>query len=525
MTECSGHAVRKTLTTILSQSQAVDEVATLQKFGPLKSVSVGAGTRNSLLPFYVPTASGILGGALSTDAKQTVSGQKNEHAPSSNSGALDNETSRTVPDSHGLSVSEFDVQSDAAAKEAFLAATDDSGFETMQVQIVGRRKVLLVSPDQTYTGMYPYPVGHPLDGRSMVDWADVAYDRFPNAAGVTGRVCVLAPGDVLFVPEGWWRHEQGLSHTHAHVQLRFGRSPLGSIPGSGILVRTRGNSQTQIPPDFAIGRPRHADASLFFVGRRVEKRVVGFEGLAEARRWLEIIAQDEIGAWCDLSTVDGARRVEIARRIREEIDFGLPPPKISKEAFREQLDTEFKVGAGGTGTGTLNRTNPKVQGENPGRSVAPFHDETLALARAPPRNVTALALASHRELRGKGRYEKFLRELIDGRMAPTPWLDDGFVDPLFVSEAIARLGNDNSKQGNDSLELMNPVGSSSLRVALPGGGGLTAQKKFLPDDRTDVERRFPEMFVDTLKKKGWGGTKHTPVSVLNPEHPQFVGKK
>jgi len=33
------------------------------------------------------------------------------------------------------------------------------------------------------------------------------------------------------------------------------------------------------------------------------------------------------------------------------------------------------------------------------------------------------------------------------------------------------------------------------------------------------------MFVDTLKKKGWGGTKHTPVSVLNPEHPQFVGKK
>ena len=37
--------------------------------------------------------------------------------------------------------------------------------------------------------------------------------------------------------------------------------------------------------------------------------------------------------------------------------------------------------------------------------------------------------------------------------------------------------------------------------------------------------RPAEMFVDTLRKKGWSETKHTPVSVLNPEHPNFVGKK
>ena len=41
----------------------------------------------------------------------------------------------------------------------------------------------------------------------------------------------------------------------------------------------------------------------------------------------------------------------------------------------------------------------------------------------------------------------------------------------------------------------------------------------------DVERAFPEMFVEKLVKKGWSETKHTPLSVLNPEHPQFVGKK
>ena len=58
-----------------------------------------------------------------------------------------------------------------------------------------------------------------------------------------------------------------------------------------------------------------------------------------------------------------------------------------------------------------------------------------------------------------------------------------------------------------------------------GGGVLTSRFKRLPDDRTDAERAFPEMFVDTLRKKGWSETKHTPVSVLNPEHPNFVGKK
>ena len=73
--------------------------------------------------------------------------------------------------------------------------------------------------------------------------------------------------------------------------------------------------------------------------------------------------------------------------------------------------------------------------------------------------------------------------------------------------------------------LKNPHDPRSLRVALPDGGVLTSFAKRLPDDRTDVERAFPEMFVEKLVKKGWSETKHTPLSVLNPEHPQFVGKK
>jgi hypothetical protein len=67
--------------------------------------------------------------------------------------------------------------------------------------------------------------------------------------------------------------------------------------------------------------------------------------------------------------------------------------------------------------------------------------------------------------------------------------------------------------------------SSRLEVALPNGGTLTLAKKTLPDDREETERRFPEFFVDRLKSRGWTDTKHTPVSALNPEHPEFIGKK
>ena len=38
---------------------------------------------------------------------------------------------------------------------------------------------------------------------------------------------------------------------------------------------------------------------------------------------------------------------------------------------------------------------------------------------------------------GRGRWQQFLLDLIDGRMEPTDWLNDNFVDPLFLSEAEA----------------------------------------------------------------------------------------
>ena len=105
-----------------------------------------------------------------------------------------------MPDTHGLEVSQFDIDATHEATEASNEARDDSGFETLEIQLLGRRRVTLVSPDQTYRGVYPFPTAHPLDGRSAVDWSDVDYARFPNAANVRGAVAILEPGTACSSP-------------------------------------------------------------------------------------------------------------------------------------------------------------------------------------------------------------------------------------------------------------------------------------------------------------------------------------
>lgn len=271
----------------------------------------------------------------------------------------------------------------------------------------------------------------------------------------------------------------------------------------------------------------------------MEQMVSQSEGDRDARHWLEVCARREESAWVDLGSVAGCRRVDLFRRVRQAVDQGLPPPKVGVDAFRAALHKEFK----GTEQGANSDAERGIERGIPRSSLA---------LTAPPRRgqVSALTAATERETRGAGRHERFLLELIDGRLDvddPHPsWVDDDFVDPVFVSEATKRIANveatakeetsdaddadDTDVHSERALPLVdaNTVVKTSptdLRVALPGGGVLTSRVKRLPDDRTDAERAFPEMFVEKLVKKGWSETKHTPVSVLNPEHPNFVGKK
>jgi len=80
------------------------------------------------------------------------------------------------------------------------------GSSNFIAQLRGRKRVTLFHPRHAF-GLYPYPVGHPMDNYSMVaDSADVDLRRFPAAERVEGLETVLEPGDVLWLPAYWWHH-------------------------------------------------------------------------------------------------------------------------------------------------------------------------------------------------------------------------------------------------------------------------------------------------------------------------------
>jgi hypothetical protein len=51
-------------------------------------------------------------------------------------------------------------------------------------QVSGRQLLLLVPPEQGFQGCYPFPVAHPYDRYSCVDWEEPELQHWPAAAQV-----------------------------------------------------------------------------------------------------------------------------------------------------------------------------------------------------------------------------------------------------------------------------------------------------------------------------------------------------
>jgi hypothetical protein len=84
-------------------------------------------------------------------------------------------------------------------------------------QIMGRKRVRLVAPCDLPR---IYNMRHCF---TDVDAKAVDLQRFPAMAGVTIHDCVLAPGEILFLPVGWWHHVEALdiSVTLAATNFRW----------------------------------------------------------------------------------------------------------------------------------------------------------------------------------------------------------------------------------------------------------------------------------------------------------------
>ncbi|XP_069096461.1 hypoxia-inducible factor 1-alpha inhibitor [Pleurodeles waltl] len=87
-------------------------------------------------------------------------------------------------------------------------------------QIKGFKRCILFPPDQ-FECLYPYPVHHPCDRQSQVDFENPDYERFPNFRNVVAYETVVGPGDVLYIPMYWWHHIESLMDGGTTITVNF----------------------------------------------------------------------------------------------------------------------------------------------------------------------------------------------------------------------------------------------------------------------------------------------------------------
>lgn len=92
--------------------------------------------------------------------------------------------------------------------------------DNILAQISGRKCIHLASPDD-YPNMYP---GKKFDQGTTISQVDMdAYDRdrFPLFEKVKHKKLILHPGQMIFIPRGWWHHVRSLDRSISVSNLTF----------------------------------------------------------------------------------------------------------------------------------------------------------------------------------------------------------------------------------------------------------------------------------------------------------------
>ena len=81
-------------------------------------------------------------------------------------------------------------------------------IDNVLAQVHGRKRVTLVAPNETKY-MYPSPK---YEYRSMLSRVDpLLKESFPRYAKAHPKVVHLEPGDMLYIPRGWWHRVESLT--------------------------------------------------------------------------------------------------------------------------------------------------------------------------------------------------------------------------------------------------------------------------------------------------------------------------
>jgi hypothetical protein len=89
--------------------------------------------------------------------------------------------------------------------------------DNLLVQIYGRKKLILISPEQSKCLYYPcLRLGHV--NYSPVDVEAPDFNSFPLFKDARPLEVTLEPGEILFIPVRWWHHARALERT---ISLNF----------------------------------------------------------------------------------------------------------------------------------------------------------------------------------------------------------------------------------------------------------------------------------------------------------------
>ncbi|CAB4378861.1 uncharacterized protein OCT59_004374 [Rhizophagus irregularis] len=83
-------------------------------------------------------------------------------------------------------------------------------YHNLLAQIVGNKYIRLYAPSET-SKVYPFEQDGFLGNTSQVEIETPDLERFPLFASANYLDCVLEPGDMLYIPPGWWHYVRSLT--------------------------------------------------------------------------------------------------------------------------------------------------------------------------------------------------------------------------------------------------------------------------------------------------------------------------
>ncbi|KAI8587586.1 hypothetical protein BDZ88DRAFT_425010 [Geranomyces variabilis] len=125
-----------------------------------------------------------------------------------------------IPDYCYVSVGEEDDDDDTSDKDVAVNAwfgprgtvspLHHDPHNNMFAQIVGSKYIRLYAPEHS-AAVYPNEEGSMMSNTSRVDVESPDLLTFPDFAAAPYFECVVEPGDLLFIPKGWWHYVRSLS--------------------------------------------------------------------------------------------------------------------------------------------------------------------------------------------------------------------------------------------------------------------------------------------------------------------------